>query len=48
VESLTGLDSFRIEATGDGSFPLQVDGDYVGDLRCAEFGVAPHSLSVVS
>jgi diacylglycerol kinase family enzyme len=48
VESLTGLDSFRIEATGDGSFPLQVDGDYVGDLRCAEFGVAPRSLSVVS
>ena len=48
VESLTGLDGFRIESADDRPLPLQVDGDFVGEIEGAEFAVDPRSLRVVS
>ena len=48
VESLAGLRRFSIATAGDGQFPLEVDGDFLGEFDAAEFEVAPLSLSVVS
>ena len=48
VESISGATAFRVLSAGDGQFPLEVDGDFVGEFELAEFEVAPHSLSVVS
>jgi diacylglycerol kinase family enzyme len=48
VDSVAGATAFRVEATGDGPFPLEVDGDFVGEFEVAEFEAAPRSLSVVS
>lgn len=32
----------------EGTFPLQVDGDFIGDFEEASYGIAPHALLVVS
>jgi diacylglycerol kinase family enzyme len=48
IEPLPGLDGLRVEAIDDRPFPLQVDGDYIGDYAEAEFGVRPGGLMVVS
>ena len=48
VESLTGLTRFRVDTAGEGAFPLEVDGDFLGEFETAEFEAAPRSLSVVS
>ena len=48
VESIPGLDRFRIESEADTPFPLEVDGDFVGEFETADFEAAPQSLSVVS
>jgi diacylglycerol kinase family enzyme len=48
VVSLTGLCEFHVESADDGTFPLQVDGDFVGEHTEAAFELAPQSLSVVS
>jgi diacylglycerol kinase family enzyme len=48
VESLSGLDRFRIETADGRPLPLEVDGDFVGEISTAEFEVDPSSLRVVS
>jgi diacylglycerol kinase family enzyme len=48
TESISGVERFRIESADDGSFPLQVDGDFVGDFEAADFEIAPQTLRVVS
>jgi hypothetical protein len=48
VESLAGLDRFTIATDGERPFPLEVDGDFVGEFESADFEAAPGSLSVVS
>jgi diacylglycerol kinase family enzyme len=48
VESLTGVERFVIETADERPFPLEVDGDYIGDLTSAEFEAAPRSLLAVS
>jgi diacylglycerol kinase family enzyme len=48
VAALTGLTKFRIEAADGGTFPLQMDGDFAGEMEAADFDVVPQSLSVVS
>jgi diacylglycerol kinase family enzyme len=48
VESLSGLERFRIESADERPFPLEVDGDFVGDIATAEFEIAPGTLRVVS
>jgi diacylglycerol kinase family enzyme len=48
VESLSGLGQFRIDADSGAPFPLEVDGDFVGEFERADFEAAPRSLAVVS
>jgi len=48
VLSFAGLERLRVRSTDDRPLPLQVDGDYIGEEREAEFGVLPQSLLVVA
>jgi diacylglycerol kinase family enzyme len=48
IESFQDLDGVRVDSTGEKDFPLQLDGDYIGDFDSIEFGVEPAGLSVVS
>jgi diacylglycerol kinase family enzyme len=48
VQGFPPLDHFRVVATGEQPFPLQVDGDFVGRFGEAVYEAAPASLSVVS
>ncbi len=48
VQGFEPLDRFCVVASGDRPFPLQVDGDFVGEFREAVYEAAPRSLSVVS
>jgi diacylglycerol kinase family enzyme len=48
VSGLTGVSSARVTALDGRSFPLQVDGDYVGDFDEVEYGVRPKGLLVVT
>jgi diacylglycerol kinase family enzyme len=48
VEGFSGLERFRVVATGGAPFPFQLDGDFVGECEEAEFEAAPRSLSVVA
>ena len=48
VEGLGELDSLRVEAIHDRPFPVQVDGDYIGEYGAVEFGVTPGGLMAVS
>lgn len=47
VEGFTAIDRATVTALGK-PFPLQMDGDYVGDFESVEYGVARRSLTVVS
>ena len=42
-----GIDYARVVAT-EGTFPLQVDGDYIGQYEEASYGVVPRALTVVA
>ncbi|MGI8430053.1 MAG: diacylglycerol/lipid kinase family protein [Solirubrobacteraceae bacterium] len=48
VHPFAGLERLRIRSLDDRSLPLQVDGDYIGEVHAAEFGVSPRGLAVVS
>jgi diacylglycerol kinase family enzyme len=48
VEGFAPQERFRVVSTDERDFPLQVDGDFVGEFREAEYEVAPRSLAVVS
>jgi diacylglycerol kinase family enzyme len=48
VEGFTDLKRLRVVSTEDAPFPMQVDGDYVGEFRELEFGIEPAALTVVS
>jgi diacylglycerol kinase family enzyme len=48
VEGLGELSGLRVEAIDDRPFPLQVDGDFIGEYGAVEFGVAPGGLMAVS
>jgi diacylglycerol kinase family enzyme len=48
VQGFEPIERFRVVATDDRPFPLQVDGDYVGEFDEAAYEVAPLSLTVVS
>jgi diacylglycerol kinase family enzyme len=48
VEGFQDLKTLRVVSTDDSPFPLQVDGDYVGEFDEMEFGVEPAALTVVS
>ena len=48
VEPLEALRELRIVAAGDRPFPLQLDGDHIGEFDEVELGVRPLGLAVVS
>jgi diacylglycerol kinase family enzyme len=48
VVSFVGLERVRVRSTDERPLPLQVDGDYIGEVPEAEFGVLPRGLLVVS
>ena len=45
---LGALAGLRVEAIDDRPFPVQVDGDYIGDYADVEFGVTPGGLLAVA
>jgi diacylglycerol kinase family enzyme len=47
IEGFTRVTEARVTALG-GPFPVQVDGDFLGDFEMVDYGVAPRSLAVVS
>jgi diacylglycerol kinase family enzyme len=48
VEGLGELSDLRVEAIDDRPFPVQVDGDFIGEYGAVRFGVAPGGLMAVS
>jgi diacylglycerol kinase family enzyme len=48
VESLGELPSLRVEAIDDRPFPVQVDGDYIGEFEEIDFSAAPGALLAVA
>jgi diacylglycerol kinase family enzyme len=48
VESLGELDTLRVEAIDERPFPVQVDGDFIGEFGEIEFSAAPGALMAVS
>jgi diacylglycerol kinase family enzyme len=48
VEVLPELTVATVEALDDRPFPVQVDGDYIGDFSEVEFGVSPRGLMTVA
>jgi hypothetical protein len=47
VAGFPAIDYAQVRAL-EGTFPLQVDGDFIGDFEEASYGVVPNALSVVS
>jgi diacylglycerol kinase family enzyme len=48
IEGLGELQTFRVDAVDGRPFPLQVDGDYVGDFESVTYKVKPGGLLVVA
>jgi diacylglycerol kinase family enzyme len=48
VESIPGVQRLVVETEDERPFPLEVDGDFIGEIGSAEFEVAARSLRVVS
>ncbi len=48
VSHVEGLETLVARSRDGRPIPLQVDGDYVGDVQTATFAIAPRALTVVS
>ena len=48
VHPFTGVKQLHVRSLDERALPLQVDGDYIGEIEEAEFGVLPGALRVVS
>jgi diacylglycerol kinase family enzyme len=48
VEPFTGVQDLRVRSVDGRPWPLQVDGDHIGDAEEAEFSVRPAALRVVA
>jgi diacylglycerol kinase family enzyme len=48
IAALPSVAGARVEAIGDRPFPVQVDGDFIGEFSEVEFGVRPGGLLAVS
>lgn len=48
VQGLSRLTEARVEALDGGRFPLQVDGDFIGEFERVDYGVEKRALAVVA
>jgi diacylglycerol kinase family enzyme len=48
VAGFSGVTEALVTSIGEQPFPLQVDGDYLGDFREVRYGISPLALAVVS
>jgi len=48
VKAFAGRSGLRVRSLDERPLPLQVDGDYIGEVHEAEFGVTPEGILVVS
>ena len=48
VHPFSGTRRLRVRTLDDRPLPLQVDGDYIGEVDEAIFGVTPNGIAVVS
>jgi diacylglycerol kinase family enzyme len=48
IETFSAATRATIEAVDGRPFPLQMDGDYIGEFESVSYGVAPRALAVVS
>jgi diacylglycerol kinase family enzyme len=48
IEGADGIDAARVVSLDERPFPLQVDGDFIGDFDEVEYRVGPRTLSVLS
>jgi diacylglycerol kinase family enzyme len=48
VQALSGVDRFTVRSLDGQLLPLQVDGDYIGQVEEVEFGIVPGGLRVVA
>lgn len=48
IDGFPGVEGAVISATDDRPFPVQVDGDFIGEFERVRYGVAPQGLAVVS
>ena len=48
IDSFQDLHGARVESADGRRFPLQLDGDYIGEFEEIDFSVEPAGLAVVS
>jgi diacylglycerol kinase family enzyme len=48
VDGFTGVEELVVRSIDGSGLPLQCDGDHIGDVTEARFGIAPRALAVVS
>ena len=48
IEGLGELRELRVEAVDERPFPVQVDGDFIGEFDSVRYGVMPGGLAVVA
>jgi hypothetical protein len=48
VHPFGGVGALTLRSLDDRPLPLQVDGDYIGEVPEATFGLTPHGIMVVS
>lgn len=48
IAGFPSMKSALVQASEGGKFPVQVDGDYIGEFERVEYGVAPGALRVVA
>ena len=47
IEGIDAVDAARVVSLDDRPFPLQVDGDFIGEFDEVEYRVGPRTLSVL-
>ena len=47
IEGIEGVDAARVTSLDDRPFPLQVDGDFIGEFDEVEYRVGPRTLNVL-
>jgi diacylglycerol kinase family enzyme len=48
VHAFTGVTELRVRSLDERPLPLQVDGDYIGEIPEATFGLTPNGIAVVA